>query len=48
MADFSEIFTALKPVMAQQEGRMAVQKDTSSEYSLVERTSEFGTSYVHS
>jgi hypothetical protein len=34
MSDFSEIFTALKPVMAQQEGRFAVQKDTSSEYSL--------------
>ena len=35
MPDFSGIFAALKPVLAEQEGRLAVQKDTSSEYSLV-------------
>ena len=35
MPDFSRIFAALKPVMAEEEGRLAVQKDTSSEYSLV-------------
>jgi len=35
MPEFSRIFGALKPVMAEQEGRLAVQKDTSSEYSLV-------------
>ena len=35
MLDFSGIFAALKPVMAEQEGRFAVQKDTPSEYSLV-------------
>lgn len=35
MPDFSRIFDALKAVMAEQEGRLAVQKDTSSEYSLV-------------
>ncbi|MBV8729377.1 MAG: hypothetical protein JO336_06170 [Acidobacteriia bacterium] len=33
--DFATIFAALKPVMAEQEGRFAVQKDTSTEYSLV-------------
>ena len=35
MPDFSEIFAALKPVMAEEECRLAVQTDTSSEYSLV-------------
>jgi hypothetical protein len=35
MPDFSSIFAALKPVMAEQKGRLAVQNDTSSEYSLV-------------
>ncbi len=35
MSDFCGIFAALKPVMAEQEGRLAVQKDTPSEYSLV-------------
>ena len=35
MPDYSKIFAALKPVMAEQEGRLAVQKDTPSEYSLV-------------
>jgi hypothetical protein len=37
MPDFSRIFAALKPVMAEQESRLTVQKDTSSEYSLVTR-----------
>lgn len=35
MPDFSGILAALKPVMAEAEGRFAVQKNTSSEYSLV-------------
>jgi hypothetical protein len=35
MSDFSVVFAALKQVMAKEEGRLAVQKDTSSEYSLV-------------
>jgi hypothetical protein len=35
MPDFSRIFAVLKTVMAEQEIRLAVQKDTSSEYSLV-------------
>ena len=35
MPEFARIFAALKPVMAEQEGRLAVQKNTSSEYSLV-------------
>jgi hypothetical protein len=35
MPDFSRIFAALKPVMAEEEGRFAVQKNTKSEYSLV-------------
>jgi hypothetical protein len=35
MPEFSRIFGALKPVMAEQEGRLAVQKDTPYEYSLV-------------
>jgi hypothetical protein len=35
MPDFSRIFAALKPVMAEEESRLAVDKDTSSEYSLV-------------
>jgi hypothetical protein len=35
MSDFSGIFATLKPVMPEQEGRFAVQTDTSSEYSLV-------------
>jgi hypothetical protein len=37
MPEFSRIFTALKLVMAGEEGRLAVQKDTPSEYSLVTR-----------
>jgi len=35
MPDFSRILAVLKPVMAEAEGRFAVQKDTASEYSLV-------------
>ena len=35
MPDFSRIFAVLKPVMAEHKDRLAVQKDTSSEYSLV-------------
>jgi hypothetical protein len=35
--DSSRIFAALKPVMAEEEGRLAVQKDNSSEYSLVRK-----------
>jgi hypothetical protein len=35
MPDFSRIFAVLKPVMSEEEGRLAVQKDTSSEYSLI-------------
>jgi hypothetical protein len=34
MSDFSRIFAALKSVMAEHEGRLAVQKNTKSEYSL--------------
>ena len=33
--DFAAIFATLKPVMAEQESRFAVQKDTSKEYLLV-------------
>jgi hypothetical protein len=38
MPDFSEIFAALKQVMAEEECRLAVQRDTSSEYSLVTKS----------
>jgi len=38
MPNFSTIFAVLKPVMAEEGGRLAVQKDTSSEYSLVTKT----------
>jgi hypothetical protein len=34
-ADFAAIFSTLKPVMAEQARRLAVQKDTAIEYSLV-------------
>ena len=35
MPGFSKVFAALKPVMEEQKSRLAVQNDTSSEYSLV-------------
>jgi hypothetical protein len=35
MPDFSRIFAALKLVMAEEKDRLAVQKDTPSEYSLI-------------
>ena len=35
MPDFTQIFAVLKPVMAEHENRLVVQKNTSSEYSLV-------------
>jgi hypothetical protein len=38
MPNFSEVFTALKPVMAEEAYRLAVQWDTSSEYSLVTKS----------
>jgi hypothetical protein len=34
-ADFAAIFATVKAVMAEQAGRLAVQKDTPIEYSLV-------------
>ena len=34
-AEFAAIFATLKPVMAEQAGRLAVQKDTPIEYSLM-------------
>ncbi|HEY7335082.1 MAG TPA: hypothetical protein VH639_09375 [Bryobacteraceae bacterium] len=37
-ADFTAIFAALKPVLAEQEGRLMVQKDTRTEYSLVTKS----------
>jgi hypothetical protein len=38
MPDFSMTFAALRRVMAEQEGRLAVQHDTPSEYSLVTKS----------
>jgi hypothetical protein len=38
MPEFNSVFAALKPVLAEQESRLAVQKDTRSEYSLVTKS----------
>src|ERR1700761_4616742 len=38
MPDFGEVFAALKQVMAEEEYRLAIQRDNSSEYSLVTKS----------
>lgn len=38
MPEFARIFAVLKAVMAEQAGRLAVQENTSSEYSLATKT----------
>src|ERR1035438_7739953 len=37
-ADFADIFSALKPILAEYETRLAVKTDTSREYSLVTKS----------